>query len=151
MKKYLVIFLTVSLSLGVLAQNETKTPSKGIVKNKSNKEVKSSVLKQLKEIFGDHYQTSIKERPDQIKFYTEFYQRCEFIPLSSAPSEIKNISSLALLDKYNPSEIHHDNLNKFNANNFNVLKYRFNYYNKKDQYYKIYNTITVLKINKINK
>lgn len=141
MNKYFIIVLTISLSLGSFAQSS---------QSGSSKQVEKQVVKQLKEVFGTEYNVSIKDKPDQIQFYTDFFLRCEYVSLNEAPSTVENISSLDVMEKYNPTKIHHDNLNEFDAKKFNVLKYRFNYYNKKDQYYRIYNTDTVLKINKLD-
>lgn len=105
------------------------------------------VVNQLKVIYGDYYQTLIKDNPDQIKFFTDFYERCEFISKGEAPSNITNIASLDLKDKYNPERIKHDFTDSFDEANFIVLKYQFDFYNKTDKYYLIYNTNTVLKIN----
>ena len=107
----------------------------------------TAVEKQLKELYGEYYE---EYGAPNIGFYAEFYERCEFIPLSSVTSGIQNISSLDVKDKYNPEKIYHDNLQEFNAEKFNVLKYQFEYYNETDQYYRIYNTDMVLKINKLN-
>lgn len=105
----------------------------------------TTVKKQLKELYGTYYE---EYGVPNIVFYAEFYERCEFIPLSTAPSGVKNILSLNVMDKYNPENIYHDNLTEFNAGEFNVLKYRINYNNKTAQYYRIYDTDTVLKIKK---
>lgn len=102
-----------------------------------------TVKKQLKELYGEHY--SEYGEPN-IVFYAQIYERCEFIPLSDAPSGVKNISSLNVKDKYNPEKIFHDNLNEFSVENFNVLKYSFDYYNTTDTYYRIYATDTVVNI-----
>lgn len=149
MNKYFIIIFTIGLSLSVFGQNEKSESPKNNVQITSQKEVKDKVIKQLKEIFGDEYKVMIEDRPDQMQFFTDFYLRCEYIPIDEAPSGLRNISSLDLFDKYNPGKIQHDNLNEFNADKFNVLKYRFNYYNKEDQYFRVYNTDTVLKINKL--
>lgn len=108
------------------------------------------VVSQLKVIYGDYYQTHIKDSPDIIKLYKEFYERCELISRDEAPSTIANISSLDLKDKYNPEKIKHDFMESFDEKKFIVLKYQFDFYNKTDKYYLIYNTNTVLKINKSN-
>ena len=100
------------------------------------KDVKFIVEKQLKELYGEYYNTNVDAQ--QFQFYTDFYKRCEFISLDQAPKGTPNISSLEVMDKYNPNAIFHDNLKTFNKANFNVLKYRLNYYNKTDVYYKIY-------------
>lgn len=104
-----------------------------------------TVTRQLKELYGPYYG---EYGPQSIVSSATFYEQCEFIPLSMAPPGIKNISSLNVKEKYNPEVIYHDNLTTFNAETFNVLKYQFNYYKKSVQYYRIYNSDTVLKIKK---
>lgn len=107
------------------------------------------VVHQLKEVYGPYYTTYYEGETETIQFYVDFFNRCEFIPLSEAPEGIDNISVLGLLDKYNPEEIYHDNSTTFNADDFILLKYRFDYDNKTDRYFRIYQTNTVLKINKV--
>lgn len=105
------------------------------------------VERQLKDLFGEYYK---EYGAPNLEFYTEFYERCEFIPLSetnNAPIST-NLSELDVKDKYNPEVIKHDTIETFNADTFNVLKYRLDYYNKADVYYRIYNTDMILKINK---
>lgn len=150
MNKYFTLILTISLGLTVFAQNNTSESTKKDDVVIAPKDVSSQVKKQLKEVYGDYYDTYIKDQPGQIEFFTNFYKRCEFISLNDAPSGIKNISSLDIKEKYNPEYIYHDNLKTFNIEKFNVLKYQFNFYNKEDLYYRIYKTNTVLKINKLD-
>ena len=69
--------------------------------------------------------------------------------MEEAPSDIDNISTLSIKDKYNPDEITHDYIDSFDESPFIVLKYQFNFYNETDLYYKIYDTNTALKINKL--
>ncbi len=147
MRKYFTIILAIVLGCTVFAQNDKAAVAQSTTKS-VDKDITNKVLKQLKEIFGSSYKTSIEERPDQIQFFTDFYLRCEYIPLSEAPTALKNISNLELFDKYNPGKIKHEHLKQFNAEKFNVLKYRYNYYDKKDQYFRIYKTDWVLKVNK---
>lgn len=112
--------------------------------------VNEVVLNQLKVIYGEYYQSSILDNPSQIQFYTDFYKRCEYISVNDAPTAIPNISTLHIKDKYNPGEIRHDYTETFDASEFMVLKYQFDFYNTTDTYFLIYGTDTVLKINKIN-
>lgn len=106
-----------------------------------------AVKEQLKELYGPYYE---KYGEPKLGGYAEIYERCEFIPLNAAPSGIVNILSLGIKDKYNPEKIYQDNLKKFNPETFNVLKYQIDYYAKEDQYYRLYETNTVLKINKLD-
>jgi|SRR5690554_1879844 len=105
------------------------------------------VKRQLKELYGDYY---AEYGEPNIAFNADFYERCEFISLASAPNNIPNISSLDVKNKYNPEKIYHDNIAEFNKGNFNFLKYSFDYYIETVQYYKIYNTNMVLKIKGLN-
>lgn len=106
-----------------------------------------TVEKQLKELFGEYYE---EYGAPNIEMYAAFFERCEFISIDKVNSDITNISTLELKDKYNPEEIYHDNFQVFNPEEFNVLKYQLNLYSTTDQYYRIYNTDSVLKINKLN-
>lgn len=116
-----------------------------------SKELSSTTLaqvkNQLKELFGEYYE---EYGAPNLEFYAEFYERCEFIPLSETNNApvITNLSELDVKDKYNPEKIKHDTIETFNPDTFNVLKYRLDYYNKTDVYYRIYNTDMILKINK---
>lgn len=118
-------------------------------KNMTSQEINQKVDLQLKEVFGEYYSMYIEGKPDQLEFYSNFYKRCEYLSIDNAPEGIDNISILELLEKYNPNVIVHDNISVFDETKFNILKYRFDYYNNTDRYFRIYNTNVVLKINKL--
>lgn len=113
----------------------------------SSNDFTAVVEKQLHEVFGDYYSEYIEGKDDMKEYYSEFYSRCEFISMTDAPSDIENVSGLMLIEKYNPEFIQHDGIDVFEESEFNVLKYRINYQDASDQYYRIYNTDVVLKIN----
>lgn len=114
-----------------------------------NTETIVEVEKLLKEFYGPYYNEL--GAPNRAE-YAAFYERCEYISLSVIPveyqNEIPNISTLAIKDKYNPTEVYNNtNEQGFELSNFNPFKYRINHYKENDLYFKIYNTNTVLKIN----
>jgi len=99
---------------------------------------------QLKEVYGDYYK--IYGEP-YVLSNTEFYKRCEFITLNSAPDDIPNISTLDLIDKYNYEKVHENrNIVSFDQSVFNIYKYRIDRSSNNDLYFRIYSTDMVLKI-----
>lgn len=127
---------------GVTAQTNIKT----IDKPKNTEEL---IIQNLKDLFGEYYNTYVESQPEVIDIYTDYYNRCEYLTADNIPVEIPNISTLIVLDKYNPSVIMHDNISVFKPELFNIFKYSINRYSNEDLYYRIYNTDVVLKINKL--
>lgn len=150
MKRYLNTTITILLlffSLTVFSQKESNnSTSNQIAVQKVSPDFISN---QLKEVYGDSYKQYGEPR---IEFFTDFYNRCEFVSLDKAPPELINISELRLINKYSKTQMNHDfNMKEFDRANFNVFKYFLNYYSADAQYFKIYNTNTVLKINGVKK
>lgn len=144
--KLLLIGLTL---LSIVLSHESFAQNQAVEMTTEQNSVNEVVLHQLELIYGEYYESQILNNPNQIQFFTDFYERCEFIPVEEAPSDIDNISTLSIKDKYNPDEITHDYIDSFDESPFIVLKYQFNFYNETDLYYKIYDTNTALKINKL--
>lgn len=138
-----ITLLLLFSSFTVFSQRESNNSSSNqIVTQKVSTDF---VKNQLKEVYGDSYKEYGESRLD---FFTDFYNRCEFIPLEKAPANISNISEKRLMDKYSKEPmVHNYEMSEFNRASFNVYKYFLDYYRSDVQYYKIYNTNTVLKIN----
>lgn len=119
-------------------------------KAQTENNVTTTVKNDLHQIYGQSYNMYCS-KPAQLQFYVKLYKRIEYIPANQAPQGIKNLSELSLLNKYNPSVIHHDNITQFDAATFNPLKFRFNYYSTQDLYFKIYGTNKVMKVKKNDK
>lgn len=59
------------------------------------------------------------------------------------------LGTVMLKNKYHP-EMDYDNSKTFDSNNFNPLKYFFNFYGKEKQIYKVYGTDYMVVIDPIN-
>lgn len=132
--------LLLSLLFLTLISNSWAQESNTFQKN--NDEI---IKDHLKELYGEYYD---EYGEPNISFYTEYYQRCEFISLSEAPVGVTNISSLSIKDKYNPEKIYHENnMETFDQAGFNLFKYSIDRYAEKDLYFRVYTTDIVLKVN----
>ncbi len=107
-----------------------------------------TVKKYAKEVFGT---TETYQSKEHLQLYKEKLQRIEIKKLDQLSinnSDLKILSSVRLLNKY--ANISYDNKTNFKPNNFNALKYAFDFNNKKDQYFLVNGTnyIIILKAKK---
>ena len=94
----------------------------------------------LKEVFADSYQNYILNIPAHLKRYKNLLRnRVEILKLDKKidQKECSLLSQIALFDAFNK------NLKRdlvFNKNNFNPLKYNFNFFSKGNLLYRVDNT-----------
>ncbi|HTO38126.1 MAG TPA: hypothetical protein VL021_06860 [Brumimicrobium sp.] len=143
MKKQILLTLMFAL-VGFSYGQESQYPHQ-VLSKPSNQA--ALITQHLKDLFGEHYNT-YGSNDEAVAFYTDFYDRCEFLTANEIPAIVPNISTLMVKSKYNPEVIFHDNISVFNIETFNVFKYNLNFNSSQNLYYRIYNTNTVLKINK---
>lgn len=118
--------------------------------NSFSENIRTIVISKLQQVYGSYYDQLVRGKKSILSSYADFYQRCEIIPISEAPTSLQNITSVGLIEKYNPSYVYGEQSNGFVEENFNLFIYRFNVLNKEDLYFKLYNSDYVLKINKLN-
>jgi len=81
---------------------------------------------------------------DQLNWLNNCLGRCTVSETAYAEGEtIKNLSSVSLNKKFVSTLAYDDT---YDAATFNPLKYNINFFDKKDQYFRIFNTGYVLKV-----
>lgn len=139
------MILLISSFVWMMSFDATGQTLDGTSGKKINQSTESLLIqKHLKEVFGEYYKVYGEARLD---LFTDFYNRCEFIPLNEAPKHPVNISNLRIKHKYNSAlKQHETEMKKLDVAAFNVFKYQIDYYKEQDQYFRIYKTNTVLKV-----
>jgi len=97
----------------------------------------------IAEVYGA-YQSQLTE--EQLAWISNCLGRCSVSEQPYVAGEaLKNLSALSLNKKF-VSTLAYDT--GYDAGNFNPLKYNINFFLKKDQYFRIFNTGYVLKVSK---
>jgi hypothetical protein len=95
--------------------------------------------KRIVEVYGNHLEHILKNDPERlIKLNDLLENRVSIITSQkSGNDKYPKLSSVALLNKYNPDLIRDD---VFDASTFNVLKYDLNFFTNTSSIYRIDNT-----------
>lgn len=104
----------------------------------------------IKEVYGNFLQ---QMSPEQLHWITSCLDRCQIINQSEIEPEavIQNLEDVPLLDKYNPSLTKIDYSvvsSEYIFSNFNPLRYAFDFFQDKNQYFRIGTGKNILKISK---
>lgn len=112
-----------------------------------NQSFSQQINPKIQEVFGSKTQEILNNNPEQIKLFTELLEnrlKIVELPLSSVEDKYIKLSTMPLLNKYNPS-LTRDVV--FDINTFNPLKYNLNFFSNKVEVYRIDNTDYVIVIN----
>ena len=105
----------------------------------------------IHEVYGDKTEQIAQNEPDRIKALNDLLENRIKIVKSPIVGEDKytKLSSVALLNKYNPN-LKRDE--QFDPENFNALKYNMNFFTSQTQVYRVDNTeyLIVIEKQKIN-
>jgi hypothetical protein len=147
--------LAVLFIISVLASNTLFSQTKDyrqplpLVKYKSNVDAPLTVkeLAQIKEVYGDQAEKEILNRPQRVKDIKHILRNRVVIQEHPGKdlSPYKPLSSVPLFNNYNKG-LTRDSF--FDANNFNVLKYSFDFYSRNENVmtYRIDNTNFLINI-----
>ncbi len=109
------------------------------------------VSEKIHEVYGAYAQQEVYNNPTRLSYITDVIVNRVKIVESPVTTNDKypKLSSIPLLNKYNPA-LTYDAV--FNPDNFNPIKYNFNFYTHSNMVYRVDNTnyIIIIEPQKIN-
>ena len=109
------------------------------------------INEKIQEVYGTFAQQEVYTNPTRLSYLTDII--VNRVKIVESPSSINDkfpkLSSIPLLNKYNPA-LTYDEV--FNPDNFNPIKYNFNFYTNSNMVYRVDNTnyIIIIEPQKIN-
>lgn len=98
-----------------------------------------SNTEKIAQVYGE---TAASMSTEQLNWVNNCLSRCEVIASESSVSTVKDIADVPLNNKYT-SVVADAN---YDAATFNPLKYRFDFFKKEDQYFRLFDSGKILKI-----
>ena len=136
---YIVAVIFCCISLNTYAQTGTSKNSFTVVNYKLNVNapLTNQEKQQLEEVYSDQLQKYVLNNPQRLKDIKNILRNRVFIiELPNHKKESKLLSKVSLFNNYNKSL----RRKRFNENNFNPLKYNFDFYSKGTKMYRVDHT-----------
>lgn len=136
----IVLICLISLNLNAQSTKWTKTVNHVVYNDIVNNPLTNIELNQLKEVYGNHLEKDVLNRPQRLKDVKNILRnRVEIVEISNPHDQkpCKLLSEVPLFDSY-VNDLERDLY--FNKNTFNPLKYMFEFYSKGGSMYQVDNT-----------
>lgn len=137
-KVVLLLISSILVHHNTISQTKTESePLPAIFYNDNvNEPLTIKELEQIKEVYGEDAEADILFRPHRVKDIKNILRnRVEIFDAGDKDlSSLPKLSKVEVFDDYVPSIVRDYN---FNANNFNPLKYKFNFYSRNSYTYHV--------------